>query len=567
MSGAEPRVAGRVNALVLSGGGFQGLTIIKGLRHSGAVRVLVADLYDDNVGRYFADGYFVLPRIDEDDYLSGLEALCRQESIQIILPSTDRELPLLARSKARLAAQGVWAAVSEPAFLQQVTNKRSLVAFLKEAGLPTLPTFSLAQYGWEAPILGKPIFGWGSRGQIVLHNSADVPPDQALLWEENYLWQPWLAQFDEYSIDFALREDGQQSGFVVRERLRTSGGFAVITQDVADPWLQDIVPGLIQSIYQAGGRGMFNVQVLRSKGRYYFTDLNARIGTSAVHGYVHGVNYPLFLCGAIDPAIQVAGSEPFEAGRHPVRMVRYLEELWITAPSLDGVRAVVFDLDDTLINHKQWIFEKLEAVAAQHAARLPAAPTFLAAAMRQVEEGNRANLFDTLAAEFGLSREVWQDLIDTFRAATPQRDCVYADVIPTLERLRRSGLRLGLLTDNPPASQQRKLVVGGLLEMFDAVVFARNYGSEKPNRLAFETAAQQLQVECSQAVMVGDNLYRDVLGALTAGYRHAFWLARQQASYSFDPAIAAQITGERGNYTRLAGLRELAWYFVDSPDA
>jgi len=268
MSGVEPRAAGRVNALVLSGGGFQGLTIIKGLRHSSRVRVLVADLYDENVGRYFADGYFVLPRIDDEaDFMAGLEALCQQEFVNIILPSTDRELPLLARAKARLAAQGVWAAVSEPAFLQQVTNKRSLVAFLNEAGLPTLPTYSLAQYGWEAPILGKPIFGWGGRGQIVLYNSADVPPDQARVWEENYLWQPWLAQFEEYSIDFALREDGQQSGFIVRERLRTSGGFAVIAQDVADPWLQDIVPGLIQSVYKSGGRGMFNVQVLRSNGQ------------------------------------------------------------------------------------------------------------------------------------------------------------------------------------------------------------------------------------------------------------------------------------------------------------
>jgi len=69
--------------LVVSGGGFQGLTLLKGLRESGSVRIIVADSYEQNVGRYFANRAYTVPPIAETDaFVGALLEICREEGVR-----------------------------------------------------------------------------------------------------------------------------------------------------------------------------------------------------------------------------------------------------------------------------------------------------------------------------------------------------------------------------------------------------------------------------------------------------------------------------------------------------
>jgi HAD superfamily hydrolase (TIGR01549 family) len=193
----------------------------------------------------------------------------------------------------------------------------------------------------------------------------------------------------------------------------------------------------------------------------------------------------------------------------------------------------VLDLDDTLIDHKAWILDKAERLAEAGAAE----PALLRReALRLVEEGAAARLVEALIEALALraSRDV---LIERYRAARPETCRVHDDVLPTLDTLRRRGYRLALLTDNPPESQRQKLEVSGLGAAFDAIVFAREAGAEKPAAAGFEAVARRLGLAPDVLAMAGDDPWRDVAGACGAGYGAAYLVRRSGGLRSFDERL------------------------------
>lgn len=93
---------------------------------------------------------------------------------------------------------------------------------------------------------------------------------------------------------------------------------------------------------------------------------------------------------------------------------------------------------------------------------------------------------------------------------------LYDDVAPTLADLRARGLKLGLIsnTERCLVSFQSHFSLDGLI---GAVVSMSTHGFMKPHPSIFQSALSQLGVDADEAVMVGDSLVHDVLGARRAG--------------------------------------------------
>jgi 2-haloalkanoic acid dehalogenase type II len=95
--------------------------------------------------------------------------------------------------------------------------------------------------------------------------------------------------------------------------------------------------------------------------------------------------------------------------------------------------------------------------------------------------------------------------------------CLYDDVKPTLEKLRKEGFKLGLITDGYRDELERMLSKFGLQDFFDVCVCADTIGKRKPNPQVFKYALDKLNVSPSETVFVGDRLDIDYLGAKEAG--------------------------------------------------
>ncbi len=98
----------------------------------------------------------------------------------------------------------------------------------------------------------------------------------------------------------------------------------------------------------------------------------------------------------------------------------------------------------------------------------------------------------------------------------PDRWRAYDDVVPAITRLKRSGLKLGVISNWD--SRLMTLLEGiGLASHFDTVVSSADVGLHKPDPRIFELACDRVGVEPADAAHVGDHHYADVLGASAAG--------------------------------------------------
>jgi len=111
-----------------------------------------------------------------------------------------------------------------------------------------------------------------------------------------------------------------------------------------------------------------------------------------------------------------------------------------------------------------------------------------------------------------LAPTLHQHMHDNYR---PQ-DTIPADVIPTLQALRRAGLTLGLLTNrtNSPADYLQEV---GLAEHLDFSIAAGDIGVWKPDPEIFYYSLGMARALPQQTIYIGDNYYADVLGAENAG--------------------------------------------------
>lgn len=515
--------------LIVSGGGFQGVGLLECLQAVEGSMPVVADVHADNVARYRCAEYVTLPPLArEEDFARSLLALVRERGITHVFPATARELRMLASLSPELEASGARTAVSRPALVNVLLDKRATTEWLARRGLPVQGAIDPLSHDYATALFGKPVAGWGGAGTVVARTRTDAI--RALEQESELHWVPLLEDFSEYSVDFAIAPDRSLSPCVLRRRARISGGFAVVSETVEDSELSALGARIARALRDDGGMGVFNVQLIVPRGGAAFvSDVNPRFGTSSVHGLAEGVNLPAYFMG-----VAAASDSP----RIPVKSIRMLQTL--SVPLLDRQPAgVVFDLDDTLVDHKLWMLRKALAAHQKVATGWNREEDFRLHMLQLVDEGERSHLIDRLAEGLAWSQDQHQAYLEAYRSVVLADTPLFPDVAPALTALTDAGVRIGILTDNPPATQQGKLANARALAHVHATVFARETGGEKPRREAFVAIANQLGLPPTELVMVGDNWFRDALGAIRAGYSRAFVLQRQGGFVQAHPRIPA----------------------------
>lgn len=523
-------------ALIVSGGGFQGLTLLSALQQRDDVRTIVCDIHPENPTRYLCLDYRIAPHLaNTDAFRSFLLDTIKRDRVNAIFPATAWELPTLSRLKNQLEEQGTYVAVSNPDLLEILLDKRRTYEWLERLGLPTPETFTPTDFTFDTPLFGRPRDGWGGRGAIIIRDTGDVHK-HAAYWP-THVWTRWLSKFEEFSLDFAISPGGVVSPVVMRQRLRTTGGFAVISESTFDKSLQQLAGHIANAISGAGGRGLFNAQILAPhQGTYFISDVNPRSGTSATHALAEGINLPGFFIDAATGSTTGSASLARKK-RRTIRVLRDISIPYFEAPP----KGVVFDLDDTLIDHKLWMFKKMEAVYSECFATRVDRKDYLLSVAQLIDEGVRNDLIDRLLDELSLPTDLRDDAICAYRETVVIDTPLFMDAEQTLLALKGHGLQIAVLTDNPPSTQRSKIAHAQALNCLDATIFTRECGGEKPRSAGFTQAARSLSLTPQQLIMVGDNYFRDGLGAIQAGYMHALIVKRNGAFVNPHGGLAKQI--------------------------
>ena len=195
------------------------------------------------------------------------------------------------------------------------------------------------------------------------------------------------------------------------------------------------------------------------------------------------------------------------------------------------MKAVIFDLDDTLYPYIQHVHSGFAAVATyvDRNFGVPAKDAYgTLRCAREVDA--RGAEFQRLCDVYRLDRSIVPALLREFNAHHPQLWLTH-DAATVLGNLRRDGWRLGLLTNGNPVVQKKKVDVLGLAALIDQVVYASEHApGGKPAREPFIEVLRRLEVAPHDAVMVGDDPVNDVDGARAVGIR-TICLARTGRSH------------------------------------
>jgi len=190
------------------------------------------------------------------------------------------------------------------------------------------------------------------------------------------------------------------------------------------------------------------------------------------------------------------------------------------------IKAVLFDIDDTLYNSTEQTFHaRMNAIKAMIEAGLPLKDEKKCyKILKEIIDQYGSNYdkhFNKLLKKLGV-KENYRIISAGIVAYHDTKSAYlkpYHDTIPTLLKLKEMGLKLGVVTEGRMEKQWEKLIRLGIQHFFDTVVISEEVGCDKSSKRIFEVALRRLKCKPNEAIYVGDRLDKDIANANKVGLK------------------------------------------------
>lgn len=182
------------------------------------------------------------------------------------------------------------------------------------------------------------------------------------------------------------------------------------------------------------------------------------------------------------------------------------------------IRAVLFDLDNTLYDEHQFVKSGFTAVSQLLSNKFSLdEETVYACLWGSFMEQGRKNVFGHVLTGLGIYDDVAvSDVVELYRTHLPQIS-VFKDVHDILPILRKE-YRLGLITDGLRRVQENKVKALKISSCFDVITYAEDYGG-KHSPKPFSVILKQLQAKACESIYVDDNPHKGFAVAKEMGIR------------------------------------------------
>nr|WP_321362024.1 HAD-IIIA family hydrolase [uncultured Hyphomonas sp.] len=193
------------------------------------------------------------------------------------------------------------------------------------------------------------------------------------------------------------------------------------------------------------------------------------------------------------------------------------------------IAAVLFDLDDTLLDRTGSLRSFLEDQYRRFAPRLGSASLqqWQARFLELDQRGYvpKSEVYPQILKAFDGDLSSVELLLSDYN----ERCCEHARGFPhmreTLQQLRSEGLKLGIVSNGWTRFQTRHINALGLEDLVDACLISEAEQLRKPDARLFARAASRVGASLQDCLFIGDNPVADILGAHGAGMQTA-WIPR-----------------------------------------
>ncbi len=283
------------------------------------------------------DERFVVQPITHADYIKQLLSIVKAGRVNLLVPTVDLDLKLLAQNKPKFAAMGCRVLVSAPEVVDICQDKRKTYRFLVKHGFETPRTMSVRAALSEAipkkklnwPCFLKPWDGYASRGNAVVNNRKE------LSFFAKRIPNPICQEFvkgTEHTCDAYVDFNMKVRCVVPRRRIEVRAGEVSKGQVVKHPSIMSESARLVEAL--GVGPGVITLQLfLTDTGVVKFIEINPRFGGGVPLSIKAGANFPKWILQ------ELLGTQPrirFDAFKDNLIMLRYDGEVWVGNRDIGG---------------------------------------------------------------------------------------------------------------------------------------------------------------------------------------------------------------------------------------
>lgn len=265
---------------------------------SAGSRIIATDMSPYAPAVYFADTFYLMPSIYDENYIDRLLEICRKEKIQAITTLIDPEIELLAKNRSRFSGIGVevLAPYTETAAL--CFDKWKLYQHLKAVGVPTITTFNNCEDAERAiengtltlPVFVKPRSGSGSVGARRVDTLEGMR--KACREDPSLIIQELMACEDMDADVYVDTITHRPVSIFSKRKIETKIGGASKTISFKD---ERLFAFLRDALAHFKFNGPIDVDLFCRDGQYYLSEINPRFGGAYLHAYGAGVDFVKFI--------------------------------------------------------------------------------------------------------------------------------------------------------------------------------------------------------------------------------------------------------------------------------
>ena len=168
----------------------------------------------------------------EDGYIDQLIEICKDEEIDLLIPTIDTDLLILSHNKERFEVVGTKVMISSPEMIQICRNKNITFQFFADCGLHApIPVDAWEEYEAGYPAFIKPKDGSSSVDAFKVGNKKELEVYARRI--KDYIVQPFIEGL-EYTIDIFCDWNGEPISIVPRERMQVRAGEVLKTKIIME---------------------------------------------------------------------------------------------------------------------------------------------------------------------------------------------------------------------------------------------------------------------------------------------------------------------------------------------
>lgn len=244
---------------------------------------------------YMADKYYIVPRIDDENYISEILRICEKERIQAVTTLIDPEIMILAEHRKEFESIGVELLTPYLETAKLCFDKFVMYNYLKEKGINTVLTYGdiesfelgIKTGKIKFPVFVKPRRGSGSVGARKIDTMNSLK--EAMESDSSLIIQEFMG--DALDVDADIYVDtisNQAVSLFSKKKLETKIGGASKTVSFKDNKLNEFASEAIKSFKF---NGPIDMDLWYKDGEYYLSEVNPRFGGGYLHAYGAGVDF------------------------------------------------------------------------------------------------------------------------------------------------------------------------------------------------------------------------------------------------------------------------------------